>query len=290
MPDTKTTQSIQLKDGRTLGFAEYGVPDGKPVFHFNGSGGSRLERPTDQNILTGLGIRYISTDRPGHGISTPKPGRVLLDWPDDVASLANHLEIDKFYVLGWSAGGSHALACACKLPERIMAGAIVSGLAPPDRPDPYKGYSGLMRIMMVLGRNFPGLVYVFRRMAAKAINRSSGDMGDKFVKSLPKADRKIFDNKDIRDMLIADIKEGYKQGGDGLARDDILINTPWGFDLKNIKTRIDIWQGDSDKNVPVNQAYYQDQLLPNSRLTIMKGKGHMFILNEWEEILGKLIE
>ncbi len=101
----KTNQTLKLKDGPTLGFAEYGDPNGKPIFHFNGSGGSRLEPPVDKTILTELEIRYISTDRSGHGISTPQPGRELLDWPDDISSLVDHLGIDKFYVLGWSAGG-----------------------------------------------------------------------------------------------------------------------------------------------------------------------------------------
>ena len=98
----KTNQTLKLKDSRTLGFAEYGDPNGKPVFHFNGSGGSRLEHPANQTILTELAIRYISTDRPGHGNSTPKPDRELLDWPDDVASLAKYLGIDKFYVLKYN--------------------------------------------------------------------------------------------------------------------------------------------------------------------------------------------
>jgi pimeloyl-ACP methyl ester carboxylesterase len=169
----KTNQILDLKDGRKLGFAEYGTPDGKPVFHFNGSGGSRLERPADLNILTALGIRYISTDRPGHGNSSLKQDRELLDWPNDVAAIADDLGIDKFHVLGWSAGGPHALACAYKIPERVISGAIVSGLAPANRPNPYAGYKGFLRALMILGRRFPSLVYIFRRIAAKQINNPS---------------------------------------------------------------------------------------------------------------------
>ncbi len=285
----KTNQTLELKDGRTLGFAEYGEPNGRAVFHFNGSGGSRLEHPADLTILTELGIRYISTDRPGHGNSTPQSDRELLDWPDDVAFLANNLGIDKFYVLGWSAGGVHALACAYKLPERIIAGAIVCGLAPPDRPNPYKDYKGFLRLLMVLGRNFPTTVYVFRRMAAKQINKPNSKIGEKFIKSLPEVDQKPFENTEIKEMLIADIKEGYKQGGDGLARDDIIINFPWKFDIKRIQTRFDIWQGDKDKNVPLNQGQYQANLLPNNNFHLLKDKGHMLLLDEWKNILTELI-
>jgi len=201
----KTNQTLKLKDGRTLGFAEYGAPDGTPVFHFNGSGGSRLEQPVDETILTELGIRYISTDRPGHGISTPQPDRELLDWPDDISSLADHLGIDRFFVLGWSAGGPHALACAYKLPDRVISGALVCGLAPPDRPKPYQGYRGALKLIMFLGRNFPKLVYVFRRISAKSINKPSGDIGDKFIKSLPKVDHGYLLNRLINHPVILEI-------------------------------------------------------------------------------------
>jgi len=285
----KTNQTHKLEDGRTLGYTEYGDPTGKPVFHFNGSGGSRLEHPVDKSILSELEIRYISTDRPGHGNSTPQPDRELLDWPDDISSLADQLGIDKFFILGWSAGGPHALACAYKLPDRVISAALVCGLAPPDRPKPYLGYSGALKLVMFLGRNFPKLVYVFRRMIAKSINKPSNDIGDKFVKSLPKVDQKPFENIKVKEMLVADIKEGYKQGGDGPARDDIIINFPWKFDLRKIQVRFDIWQGDKDKNIPMNQGQYQANLLPKSNLHLLEDKGHMLLLDEWKNILAKLI-
>jgi len=286
----KTNQILDLMDGRNLAFAEYGDPSGKVVFHFNGSGGSRLERPADLNILLELGIRYITTDRPGHGKSTAKPDRELLDWADDIAAIADHLNIDKFHILGWSAGGPHALACAYKMPDRIISGAIVCGLAPSDRPNPYQGYKGLLKVLMILGRKYPKLVYLFRRMAAKQINKASSNAGDKFVKSLPKVDQLPFEDIAIKEMLIADIKEGYIQGGDGPARDDIIINSPWKFDIREIQTRIDIWQGDLDNNVPVNQGKYQANLIPNNNYHLLENMGHMLLLKEWKNILSELIK
>jgi pimeloyl-ACP methyl ester carboxylesterase len=141
-------QTISLEDGRKLGFAEYGDPAARVVFHCHGGAGSRLERPADEAILTDLGLRLVSTDRPGHGLSDPQPDRKLLDWPGDVSRLADHLGLDKFYVMGWSAGGPHTLACAYRLADRVLAGAIVSGLAPPDRPTPYEGLPFTNRILM----------------------------------------------------------------------------------------------------------------------------------------------
>ena len=48
-------QTVTLRVGRKLGFADYGETDGGAVFHINGSGGSRLKYPADQSILTEWG-------------------------------------------------------------------------------------------------------------------------------------------------------------------------------------------------------------------------------------------
>jgi pimeloyl-ACP methyl ester carboxylesterase len=283
-------QTLSLKDGRKLGFVEYGDPHGKAVFHFNGSGGSRLEYPADQSILTDLGIRFITTDRPGHGISDPQPDRKLLDWPDDISQLADHLNIDRFYVQGWSAGGPHALACAYKLPERVLAGALISGLAPPDRPQPYEGLPLPNRMLMIIGRSVPGLVYFVRRMMRGMIMGDLEEAAEKLAATFPEVDRQVIRDFGYQELLVNDIQEGYRQGWQGPAQDDIIINTPWGFKIDEIQVRIDIWQGGLDKNVPVNQGQYQHELIPNSRLTVLPDQAHVYLLSHWREILGALVE
>lgn len=289
MTTNKAIQTIVLRDERRLGFAEYGDPSGKAVFHFNGSGGSRLEHPQDLSILTDLGVRLISTDRPGHGISDPQPGRKLLDWPEDVGQLADHLGIDSFHIEGWSAGGPHALACAYKMPDRILAGALISGLAPPDRPNPYEGLPFAMKTLMIIGRNVPSLVYLFRRMMRKNLQGDPDKMGDRLKSSFPPPDQKAIEESGSEDWLIENIQEGYSQGGDGPAQDDILINTSWGFKLQDIQARFDVWQGEVDKNVPLNQGVYQDKLLLNSRLTVLPGQAHLYLLTHWREVLEALV-
>ncbi|MGD2207105.1 MAG: hypothetical protein PVH17_10025 [Anaerolineae bacterium] len=62
-------KTIVLSDGRALGFAEYGDPAGQPVFFFHAAGSSGLHHPAE-SILRDLGIRFITTDRPGHGLSS----------------------------------------------------------------------------------------------------------------------------------------------------------------------------------------------------------------------------
>ena len=129
MPDSQT---ILLPDGRTLGFADYGDPGGRPLFYCHGWPGSRLQARTIDEHGRRRGLRVIAPDRPGIGLSDARPGRGFSDWPADIAGLADSLRIDRFLLLGISGGGPYALAAAALLPDRIDAVAVVSG-APPWR-------------------------------------------------------------------------------------------------------------------------------------------------------------
>ncbi|MFV1956694.1 MAG: alpha/beta fold hydrolase, partial [bacterium] len=260
------------------------------VFYFHGSAGSRLEHPQDQTILADLCIRLISCDRPGHGLSDHYPDRAIMNWPEDVGELADHLEVERFHVMGWSAGGPYALACAHKLPERVQTGAVISGIAPPDRPRPYKGLRIPSRILMFVMRNSPGLVTHFRRAAHRAISRSSMELRESLTSSLPPEDKQLLLIPENLEMLVAGIREGYIQGWHGPARDDIIINRPWGFPLEDIPRRIDIWHGDLDLNVPLSHSLYQQDRIPDNRLWILPGQAHLGMLAYWREILEALIE
>src|SRR6186713_587345 len=95
---------VELADGRNLGYAEYGPKDGRPVLFFHGFGTTRIICPPDAGPEE-LGLRLIAVDRPGIGLSTPLPGRRLLDWPRDVAELADRIGVGSLSVIGWSGGG-----------------------------------------------------------------------------------------------------------------------------------------------------------------------------------------
>ena len=119
-------QSITLSDGRSLGFQRLGDPDGCPLFFFHGTPGSRLVLSQNDRIAQIPGLHLILPERPGYGLSDPKPGRVLLDWPNDVVELADYLGLDSFAVAGESGGGPHALACAYRLADRVTKALVLS--------------------------------------------------------------------------------------------------------------------------------------------------------------------
>jgi pimeloyl-ACP methyl ester carboxylesterase len=107
--------TAELHDGRRLGYAEWGPADGTPVLGFLGTSLSSLAH-LGEDAPRAAGVRLVLVDRPGYGRSDHQPGRTLLDWPADVAELADALAIERFAVFGMSGGGPYAAACGTHSP------------------------------------------------------------------------------------------------------------------------------------------------------------------------------
>ena len=124
----KLDRTIELRDGRTLAYSEWGDLRGRPVIHHGGRPGSRLLCP-DEQATDAAGVRLITIDRPGYGLSDPRPHRTYRDWVRDYVELAERLDLPACPVVGWSGGGPYALASA------VCPGRVTSvGLAAIETP------------------------------------------------------------------------------------------------------------------------------------------------------------
>ncbi len=142
-----TFSRLRLADGRDLAYAEYGAPMGRPLFYFHGGNGTRLEGLWFDEQAKRHNVRIIAPDRPGFGRSDFADDRTLLTWADDVAALADHLDIAQLRLIGLSGGGPHALAVAAALPERVAKCAVVSSIAPPNANLPANGMFPMVRAL-----------------------------------------------------------------------------------------------------------------------------------------------
>jgi pimeloyl-ACP methyl ester carboxylesterase len=81
----KITNFLTLPDGRRLAYAEYGDPNGHPVFYFHGTPSSRLEPLIlGDEAIAQSGLRVIAPDRPGVGQSDFQPNRGFSDSADKI--------------------------------------------------------------------------------------------------------------------------------------------------------------------------------------------------------------
>ena len=270
--------TIQLKDGRTLAYAERGMPDGVPLFHFHGSSSCRLEpQGADLSVPDRAGVRLISVDRPGCGESTRKRGRRVLDWAADVAQLADELGIERFGVSGWSAGGPHALACAFAMPERVLGVAVLSGCAPlKDAPGGRGALAPTERFLVSLSRWSPPLATgywrIARRMARRNPNRLLAEMSKGVLCAPP--DRAILASP-IAAQMLENFLAAVRNGVGGIVDDFRAVSGDWGFAPEQIESPVRWLHGELDQTVPLTHGRWTADHIPNAELIVAPGEGHL---------------
>jgi pimeloyl-ACP methyl ester carboxylesterase len=283
----KTDQLTRLPSGRNIRFAQYGDLKGKPIFLFHGWPSSRLSGKIYDEVGKKLHIRVIAIDRPGYGLSDFQKDRVILDWPDDVVALADHLKIRQFAVMGVSGGGPYAAACAYKIPKRLTKVGIVVGLGPIFGAE---SLEGMMWMSQVGWANF-GKSALARRMSS-TIQWCYAHMspGLDIYRSLfgAKTDRALFQNPSLRAGVKRNFREAFRQGIRGPEYDLKLYTTDWGFDLGDIKSKVYLWYGASDQNVSLNMGKYYAKQIRGSTLVVYPGEGHLVSWAHASEILKML--
>ena len=279
-------QQINLRDGRVLGFAEYGIHDGVPVFYFHGFPSSRLDWPffDAEGPAKELNARIIAPDRPGYGLSDPQRGRRLLDWPADVAALADALQIDRFAVLGISGGGPYVAACAYGIPGRLTRAGIVCGMGPADAPGMQGGTSWTI----------PGQSSLMRRLTLMLTSMGLSRDPDQFLsrskETFSAPDGLLLDQSALAQAFIAGMQEAFRSGTGGANHEAGLYTRPWGFHLQEIDAEVHLWHGGLDNNVPISVGRFVADAIPNCNARFYEDEGHLALPhNRMEEILCALL-
>lgn len=279
---------FKLSDGRKLGFIEYGESNGKPIFFFHGWPGSRYSGKETDEAAKKLGIRIISTDRPGLGLSDFKTDRKLLDWPDDVIELADYLNINRFSLIGVSGGGPYVAVCAYKISQRIIKASIVVGLAPVHIKGNLDGMVFRGRLGWANYHRFPFTRYI--GTLSSYILFQYPLLGPLF--SFPtKQDRLLYQEiVKNREGEESAVKEAFRQGLKGPEQELRIYTDDWGFNIKDIKANVYLWYGAKDKCVSLNMGKYYHSQISGSKLFIESEWSHLSRYNFEDKILKQLTD
>ncbi|HWI61143.1 MAG TPA: alpha/beta hydrolase, partial [Symbiobacteriaceae bacterium] len=251
--------------------------------------GSRIARHPDERIAQRLGVRIITMDRPGSGLSDFQPGRRILDWPADVAALADHLGMGSFAVAGISGGGPYALACAYAMPDRVTAAGSISGVAPFDFPEATEGMNPMNRFMFGMARRLPWQAnHLIGWAMSSALKGDRSKYAQQMLKSFPKPDQEAMQRLGIEAMVL-DSAEAFRQGVRGNSWETALVSRPWGFSVAEIRVPVHLWQGDADANVPLGMGRWLATNIPGCQARFCPGEGHLLFVDHWEEILMALV-
>lgn len=284
--------SFTLADGRKMGFAYFGAESGPTVFYLHEFPGSRLSGIYLDGPAKMQGARIISVERPGVGISSPQPGRRLLDHAKDIRELAEHLAVETYGIIGFSAGGPYALACAYSLPEESLKGVcVVSGVGSMDMGTGTRDMRLPNRLLFNGLMHFPSLVRLLHSSAISvlrnfsnesivgAVTRVSGRSSKNARSST--TDPPGQSSAEFMSMMVDLNREHFKQGVDGFMEEGRVLTSDWGFALENICSSlpIQLWYSRRDTNVPISMGEdIAARLGPGRDLYILEDETHMALV------------
>jgi pimeloyl-ACP methyl ester carboxylesterase len=253
-------RDVRLLRRHALTVDDVGDPAGIPVVYLHGGGDSRLSRHPDDSIATSLGVRLLAVDRCGPVVES----RTLRGFVDELVDV---IPTERFRVLGWSAGGPHALAVAAVAPQRVDAVAIVGSMPPPN-------------LVGALHRDVRWSMRLARRAPPLALRILEG-WGRRPVPSTGALDT---DGAYARGRV-----ESFRYGGRWLVHELAYLGRPWGFDLSSVRAPVALWWGDGDVVCPPSIGRAYAGLLPNAELRLVEGT-HQILFPRWREILLRLSE
>jgi pimeloyl-ACP methyl ester carboxylesterase len=282
---------VRTADDRRLALHVSGNPAGYPVVYLHGTPGSRVGPLPRQQVLYGLGVQLISFDRPGYGESDRLSPRQVADVVPDVEAIVNHLEIERFGVLGRSGGGPHALACAALLPHRVTRAGVLVPIAPwnAEGLDWFAGMSASNIREYTTAAFEPELLVTGLAQTAARIKADPTSHVATLSPEMPEADRRVIADVGIRALLAQNFAEALRDSADGWIDDARAFCSPWGFGLEDIKVPVLLWGGENDVFSPAAHARWLAARIPQADLRVQPDTAHFGALEIVPEVLSWLI-
>lgn len=220
--------------------------------------GSKSERWTEiGNLLSKQGFKIIIPDLPGFGESNEPTNSWSLDnFVNLIEDFTKQLDLGKFYLLGYSFGGSLSIKSSLKFPQKIEKLFLVAS-------------SGIRK------KTLKKKILIFVSKIFKAFSFIP------FYESF----RKLF-------YKIIVGKTDYINTKQGFLRKTLLrvIKEDLSHLLTEIKIPTIIIWGDRDAFTPVKDAYLMNMQIEKSKLIVVKDADHYFYRKNPENLVKNIME
>jgi pimeloyl-ACP methyl ester carboxylesterase len=278
---------LRRADGGVIAVEVVGGQDATPVLFCHGLADSRLSARSFAPAAHELGLRVIAPDRPGIGGSDARRLNRVVDWVDDVTLVLDALDVGSAALLGVSAGGAFAAACAAGMRGgRVRGLVLVSPLGPPAWPT--RGMAHGQRISLRVATAAPSFGGWFLDRLATLARRAPRLFLRLATSELPDIDRRTLAQPAMRESFLTNYREAFRRGSWGVGQDLRVLTRPWGFDLGSITVPTSIHHGDADTTVPLQHARGFAEAIPGAQLHIHPGHGHFSILALPQHMLATL--
>jgi pimeloyl-ACP methyl ester carboxylesterase len=283
-------ERLARPDGRTIAWTECGPMDGEPVLRLPGTPGSRYSIRADQEPWLDRNLRVITVERPGFGASTRLPGRGFAEHADDIAAILDHLGIATVAIYGGSGAAPHELAFAARHPDRVTACTVVDGAAPltDDEVRAQVDFNVAADGLARAGDRI-GLRILLDGARAAILADPIAGFGE-IMESAPEEDREIMADPAWQVGFGRGLGEALAPGVDGWVDEALALDGDWSdIDLDAVTTSVTWWHSDSDRNCPISSAQRLVGRLPNARLVVWEGGGHLTAYRREPQILDELL-
>jgi pimeloyl-ACP methyl ester carboxylesterase len=289
--DHNVTQQIYDSKGLKLSVESLGDPRGKPVFLLHGTPGGRSGPRPRHIVLYRLGVRLISFDRPGYPGSDRDPGRDVASAAENVRTIADHFDFDRFSVVGRSGGGPHALACAALLPDRVIGAAALVSLAPRDAHhiDGFDWEAGMTPSNVKayrLAQEDPLALRTMLKEQAERVSSASEGLLTQLRPEMDEHDKEVIGDIALRRIIASNHVEALSNNCiDGWVDDVLALSRPWGFKPDKITVPVKLWGGRDDVFSPVTHTFWLAEQISGAAVEIADGKAHFSAV----EILPRIL-
>jgi pimeloyl-ACP methyl ester carboxylesterase len=235
------------------------------------------------------GVALLAVDRPGYGGSDPiRVGRraTVASAADDIAAVLDAFGVERAGVVGWSAGGRVALALAARRPELVDRVAVLASPAPDDQVawiEPAQRES-----LEELRALSPEQAHAELEAQLCAFAESEPVSDDALIwLGVGPADEGALRMSGARRRLDAMVHAAFVQGVSGLAADIAGYTLePWGFEPEEVRSKTLLLYGARDPIAPPRHGSWWQSRLPNARLEVCPGVGHLLAVPMWHRVLS----
>lgn len=228
--------------------------DRLPIVLLHGAGGDHLHWPVHLRRLNGY--RVFALDLPGHGKSNGHGLQSIPDYGARVLAWWDSLNLPRGLVIGHSMGGAIALWLGVHHPERLSGlGLVGTGARLPVSPE------------LITETSQPA---AFSQAVEKIIAWSFS----------PETDRKIVD---LARERLEEVRPGVLHG-DFLACDRYDLREEVG----EIEVPAVVLCGEDDRMTPPRYSEALARRMPDARLEIISGAGHMVMIEQPERTAERI--
>jgi pimeloyl-ACP methyl ester carboxylesterase len=237
-------------------------------------------------------LRLIGLERPGYGVSTPRPARTIASCVPDALAVADALGIGRFFTVGVSTGGAYALATAAIAPDRVrgvVACCALTDLRNEDVKKQMVAMTEWSRIFEATSREEALELAAGQFGADGSLLLDPAQMADQNITLAP-ADMQMFTDPAFLTAMVAAGPAMFTWGVQGYADDRLADGPGWGsFDVEAVRCPVVVLHGEADTVCPVMNAFATAEVVPNAELHITTADGHFSIVRHVPGVLAGMI-